>query len=80
MKTIALAAHFDGEHIRLDEPFKIEPHSRLLVIVFPEEQSDEERNAWLDLSGRGLANAYSDEEHDYSLGLIKEANPEYKGR
>ncbi len=63
MKTVALAAHFDGEQIRLDEPFKIEPHSRLLVIVFPE-QSDEEQNAWLELSQKSLANAYGVEEHD----------------
>ena len=80
MKTVTLAAHFDGDQIRLDEPFKIEPHSRLLVIVLPEQQSDEEQNAWLDLSGRGLANAYGDNEHDYRLGLIREPNPEYEGR
>ena len=80
MKTVALAAHFDGDQIRLDEHFTIEPHSRLLVIVFPEQQSDEEQNAWLALSGRGLARAYDHEEHDYRLGLIREANPEYEGR
>ncbi len=80
MKTVTLAAHFDGEQIRLDEPFKLEPHSRLLVIVYPEQQSDEEQNALLDLSRRGLANAYGDDEHDYRLGLIREANPEYEGR
>jgi hypothetical protein len=80
MKSVALPAHFDGEQIRLDEPFKMEPHSRLLVIVFPERESEEEKDDWLNLSGRGLANAYGDEEHDYRLELIREPNPEYEGR
>ena len=79
-KSVALPAHFDGEQIRLDEPFKIEPNSRLLVIVFPEQLSDEEQDVWFDLSRRGLANAYGDDEHDYRSGLIREANPDYEGR
>lgn len=32
------------------------------------------------LSLRGLANAYSDSEPEYSLDLIKEPNPEYERR
>ncbi|MFZ1730003.1 MAG: hypothetical protein WBQ23_00445 [Bacteroidota bacterium] len=80
MKTVALATHFDGEQIRLDEPFKIEPHSQLLVIVLPEKRADEEQNVWFDLCRRGLANAYSDDVHDYRLGLIREANLEFEGR
>ncbi len=80
MKSVALSAHFDGEQIRLDEPFQIEPHSRLLVIVLPERESEEEQDVWLKLSRKGLANAYGDNEHDYRLGMIREENSEYEGR
>ena len=33
-----------------------------------------------ELSLESLARAYSDDEPEYSLDLIKEANPEYEGR
>ncbi|OLE53902.1 MAG: hypothetical protein AUG51_10585 [Acidobacteria bacterium 13_1_20CM_3_53_8] len=32
------------------------------------------------LSQMGLANAYGDDEPEYSLDLIKEPNPDYEGR
>ena len=36
MKTVTLTAHFDGEHIQLDEPFQFPAEARLLVTVLPE--------------------------------------------
>jgi hypothetical protein len=42
--------------------------------------SDEEREDWTRLSLESLARAYSDDEPEYSLDLIKEANPAYEGR
>jgi len=35
MKTVTLTAHFDGEHIQLDEPFQLSPEARLLVTIVP---------------------------------------------
>ena len=89
MNIITLRAHFDGEQIVLDEPFKfrLKPNTRLIVTVLPEPESEQEldenekeRQAWLQTSMKGLENAYSEDEVEYSLDLIKESNPEYDGR
>jgi hypothetical protein len=72
-----IAAHFDGEHILLDEPVELEPNTKLLVTVLPK---DIERDEWLALSRKGLQAAYDDGEKDYSIDVIKEPNPEYEPR
>lgn len=36
MPLLTLPAHFDGERIRLDEPFVLKPEARLMVVVLPE--------------------------------------------
>ncbi len=79
MKTKTLPAHFDGEHIRLDEPYELEPDTKLLVTVLPKEQQDDEREDWFLLSSRGLEHAYDGEEVEYPTELIKEPNPDYEG-
>jgi hypothetical protein len=71
MKTVTLTAHFDGEHIRLDEPFKLLSNARLLVTILPGSIGDGERYAWHDLSKAGLAKAYSDDEPDYPSTLVR---------
>jgi hypothetical protein len=71
MKTVTLTAHFDGEHIQLDEPFKLLSDARLLVTILPAQLVDRERSAWHDISKAGLANAYSDEEPDYPSTLVR---------
>ncbi len=76
METINLPAHFDGSRIQLDEPFEMEPDTRLMVTVLPKQQDDERRD-WQLLSQQGLQGAYEDEEPDYSLALLKEVNPDY---
>ena len=64
-----ILAHFDGEHILLDEPVELEPNTKLLVTVLPK---DVEREAWLNLSSTRLETAYDNDEEEYSLDLIKE--------
>ena len=76
METITLPAHFDGSRIQLDEPFEMEPDTRLVVTVLPKQQGDERRD-WHSLSQQGLQGAYGVEEPDYSLALLKEVNPDY---
>jgi hypothetical protein len=76
METITLRAHFDGERILLDDPYDLKPNTNLLVTVL--RAPDDEEKAWLALSIKGLETAYSDAEPDYSLSLIKEANPNYE--
>jgi hypothetical protein len=78
MDTISIPAHFDGERILLDEPVELKPNTRLIVTVLP--NHDAERESWLHLSSQRLEDAYGENEEEYSLDLIKEANPEYAGR
>lgn len=80
MNTITLRGHFDGEKILLDEPFELEPDTKLIITVLPKQQADDEHEAWLYLSKSGLAKAYAENEPEYSLDLIKEPNPEYGRR
>ena len=80
MKAKTLPAHFDGDHSRLDDPCELEPNTRLLVTVLPKEQQDEEHDAWLLLSSRGLERAYDGDEVEYPTELIKEPHPDYEGR
>ncbi len=78
---MALPAHFDGQHICLDEPFPLTLNAKLTVTALcrdPEESQDE-YEAWLRLSEQKLEWAYGDDEPDYS-GFLKEENPDYAGR
>ena len=76
MENISIPAHFDGEQILLDEPFELEPNTKLIVTVLP--NHDGERDPWLRLSAGRLTKAYADTEPEYSLDLVKETNPEYR--
>ena len=75
METKTLRAHFDGSQILLDEPFELEPDVELIITVLPK-SSDEEREDWTRLSLESLARAYSNDEPEYLLDLIKEEDPE----
>ncbi|WP_293248968.1 MULTISPECIES: hypothetical protein [unclassified Microcoleus] len=76
MKLISLSAHFDGQSIQLDEPYKLEQNIKLIVTVLPEQLA--EREAWLWLSRHQLNNAYSQDD-DYAIDAIKTLNPDYAG-
>ena len=78
MDTISIPAHFDGERILLDEPIELEPNTKLIVTVLP--KNDTEYQAWLHLSNQRLEDAYGEDEEEYSLDTIREANPEYERR
>ena len=75
MKTISVTAHFDGEHIQLDEPLNLEPNTKLMVTVLS--GNNAERDQWLQFSLQGLARAYADDEESYSLSDIRVPNPAY---
>ena len=77
MEAKTLRAHFDGSQILLDEPFELKPNVELIITLLPK-SSDEEREDWTRLSLESLARAYSDDEPEYSLDLIKEANSRAK--
>lgn len=77
MNAVTLPAHFDGRQIQLDEPFEMEPDTKLIVTVLPKQPEEHERRDWLSLSHQGLQAAYGEEEPDYPLNLLKEVNPDY---
>ena len=64
MPAITLNAHYDGQHILLDEPFDLQPSTRLMVTVLPA-LTDSDYAAWANLSGASLAKAYGDQEPEY---------------
>ena len=81
MNTVTLRAHFDGEQIRLDEPYDLPPDAPLLVMVLPSDMNsvDYDREGWLLLAEQAFAQAYGDDEPEYTLDDIKEWNPKYEG-
>ncbi len=77
MKTVSVSAHFDGEHIRLDEPLALEPNAKLIVTVLPAQDSESD---WAQLAKGSLENAYGADEEGYALEALKAPNPDYEGR
>ena len=80
MSLLTIRAHFDGEHVLLDEPCQLEPDAQLLIMVLPKQLHNGEHDDWARLSLQALGNAYGEHEPEYSLDVIKELNPEYEGR
>ncbi len=79
MNTITLRTHFDGDHIVLDEPFQLKPNTELIITVLPQQEFDEEREAWYAFALQVFEAAYGDDEPDYDSVPLKETNHEYKG-
>ena len=44
MQTITLSAHFDGQQIRLDEPYELAAGSQLFITIVPATTADDD--AW----------------------------------
>jgi hypothetical protein len=80
MDAVTLRAHFDGEQILLDEPFELKPNTQLIITVLSDQAIDAEHEAWTLFSQQGLADAYAEDEIEYTEDLLKEANPEYERR
>lgn len=76
MKKNSTSSRFDCGNIFSGQGLKSGSDAKLIFTVSP--QHDDEREAWMNLSGKRLKNAYSLDEIEYSLDLIKEANPEYE--
>ena len=70
MLIVSLKAHYDGETIRLDEPFDLPPNTRLMVTVLPP-LTGSDREDWSNLSVANLARAYGDDEPEYSVANVR---------
>jgi len=87
MSYVAIPAHFDGLQIRLDKPVNMEPGTKLIITILPKPPENYKNHAslmesdWTQLAMAGLENAYGENEPEYSLDLIVEANSviEYYG-
>jgi hypothetical protein len=80
MDTVTLDSHFDGKHIHLDEPFEFKSDAKLIITVLSNQKIEDDREAWLSLSAKGLKNAYAEDEFEYTLDMIKRPNPDYDKR
>jgi hypothetical protein len=78
MEIVNLPAHFDGKHILLNEPYELEPNAKLVVSVI--QLDDENEDELTNFSLANLERAYSADEPEYSLDLIKQPNPAYEGK
>lgn len=77
MSLPILRAHFDGQHIVLDEPFTLPLNVPLAVSILQEpipyehaSDLESERAEWDRLAAQCLARAYSDSEPEYSVDDI----------
>jgi hypothetical protein len=73
MPSVILKAHYDGEHIVLDEPFVLPPNAPLAVTVLSPTtpEPDSERAEWAALSAQNLDRAYGDDEPEYTLADLR---------
>jgi hypothetical protein len=71
MPTLALRAHYNGQHIVLDEDYNLEPNTPLMVTILPFQPVDQERTSWSQFSCAGLANAYGDDEPEYTSADLR---------
>ena len=67
----------DPTHLELTQPIDTPPGGKVVVSVLDPAQGDGERDGWLSLSLGALASAYGDSEPEYTVGMIKEPNPEF---
>ena len=72
MSALTLKAHFDGQHITLDEPYDLPPGTPLTVTVLSTSALlDPERAEWMSTASASLAAAYGDDEPQYTLADLK---------
>jgi hypothetical protein len=65
----------DSTHLELSQPIQTASGDTVVVSVM---KPGEEREDWLSLSGRRLAEAYGNDEPDYSPDMIKEPKADHK--
>lgn len=69
MPMTSIAAHYDGKQVLFDEEVDIRPHTRLLVTILEDQDSD--RQEFLSLAATALADSYGEDEVEYSEADLK---------
>jgi hypothetical protein len=77
MEHLVEAKVIDSHHLKLKTPIPIEPGSTVMITIEPYEGIAESQD-WYLISSQGLAEAYGEEEPEYSAERIKTPNPEYQ--
>ncbi len=67
----------DSNHLELMQPIQLSPGSNVMILIVQPELLHENQ-AWYQLSTQGLANAYGDNEPEYSTDLITNRNQDYE--
>ncbi len=58
MPTVALQAHYDGEHIVLDEPYDLPANANLMVTLLPSATGADSEDVWLRAAASSEAFAF----------------------
>jgi hypothetical protein len=58
MPAVALQAHYDGEHIVLDESFNLPANASLMVTLLPSASDTDSDDAWLRAAASSEAFAF----------------------
>lgn len=75
MRAIETTASFnENGELKIDRLPNIKNQKVKLLILLEENEQSE----WYEFSSKSLSAAYGDEEPLYSLGMVKEPNPDYK--
>jgi len=69
MPMTSIAAHYDGKHVLFDEEVHLRPHTRLLVTILEDQDSD--RDEFLALAATALANSFGEDEVEYTEADLK---------
>lgn len=77
--VVVQARVVDSTHLELSEPIELQQDERVVVLLAGPGDEDIEREIWLSASASSLLAACGEAEPEYSLGLVKESNPEYRG-
>jgi len=77
MERLIEARVIDSRHLELQHPIKIAPGSKVMINIEAGGSVAEESELY-QLSAANFEAAYSNEEPDYSLEMIKEKNPDYQ--
>lgn len=72
------ATVLDPTHLKLSSPLPLGKGQVVYVAFLQAEIQENERNQWQDVSRAALAQAYDENEPDYSAAVIKESNSDYQ--
>jgi len=68
----------DAQHLKLSQRLDLPPGSKVFITITPPDELAAEHGAWDLLAARGIAQAYGEDEPEYSPASIKKPNQEFQ--